>query len=70
MQNPLFAGEDPRSVFNGLDMLDRAIMMNEMREDTGALMAGNALGNGIFGAMSDIYFLSYYEITAAILLGM
>jgi len=61
---------DPRSAYSNLDLLDRAIMLNEMREETGALMNSNAMGRGIFGAMADISMLSMYGMNADMLLGL
>jgi len=70
MQIPYLTSGDPRSAFRELSLLDRAIMMNEMREDTGELMRSDALGRGVPGAMADIAFTSYYGVTADMLLGM
>jgi hypothetical protein len=58
---PSFSGHDSRSAISDLDLLDRAIMMNTMREDTGELMK-----SGIAG----IQFISVYGITADQLLSM
>jgi len=58
---PSFSGRDPRSAFRDLDLLDRAIMMNEMREDTGELISGGGAGIG---------FYSTYAVTANMLLDM
>ena len=56
-----FTGHDPRSAFSNLDLLDRAIMLNTMREDTAELLQGGIAGIG---------FISVYGLTADQLLGM
>jgi len=58
---PSFSGHDSRSVISDLDLLDRAIMMNTMREDTAELLQGGIAGIG---------FISVYGVTADQLLGM
>jgi len=61
MQIPYITDGDPRSAFSELDLIDRAIMMNEMREDTGQILKGGVGGIG---------FISVYGVTADMLLGM
>ena len=70
IKSPYITDGDPRSAFKNLDLLDRAIMMNEMREDTGAVMLSGSLGSGAPGAKASIGFLSMYGFTANMLLGM
>jgi len=61
MQIPYITDGDPRSAFSELDLIDRAIMMNTMREDTAELLQGGIAGIG---------FISVYGVTADQLLGM
>jgi len=61
---------DPRSAYNNLDLLTKAVMMNQMREDTGSLMTNGRLGGGILGSMAGIGFISMSSVTSSMLLGM
>jgi len=70
MQIPYLTDGGPRSAFSNLDLLDKAIMMNEMREDTGSLINSRALGVTIPGLKAKIAFLSMYGFTSDMLMGM